>query len=66
MTFLNTSEDMDWLFKVHLKQRKDRTEFKSAILDGNEDSPRQVTIFKDENPHYMDHGTIAIENYKPL
>ena len=59
-TFLNSVEDMDWLFEVHLKNRGfDRRDYKSAIITGNEDSPSKVDLFLHSDPLVTD-TTISI------
>lgn len=53
-TFLNTQEDMAWLIEVHLANRPEFKQFKSAILYGNEDSPEKVELFFDSDPLITD------------
>lgn len=61
MNFLETSEDMDWLFEVHLKHRTDRAIWQCAILEGNEDSPKRVTLYAENNINAR--SEVAIDNY---
>jgi hypothetical protein len=60
-TFLNSVEDMDWLFEVHLKDRGlTRSNFKSAILIGNEDCPSRVDLFLDKEPKVTDSVVVTV------
>lgn len=46
-TFLESREDLDWLFEVHLRTAPPeiKTRTVCAILWGNEDWPHQVQVF---------------------
>lgn len=50
-TFLETDEDMKWLRETHLSDGSianysgDYTEFRSAIIHGNEDSPALIELY---------------------
>lgn len=64
MILLNSKDDMDWLFETHLKNRPDRSRFKSAVLIGNEDCPKEVYLYKKVNPLVSDPSVKAILNYE--
>ena len=64
-SFLNTKSDMNWLFEVHLKHRKDRKQWHSARLTGNEDCPMEVDLYAAKNPVITDPVRKVIENYDP-
>lgn len=63
-TFLFTKDSMDWLFQTHLKMRSDRGSFRSALLEGNEDCPKTVLLFKSQQPLITDQAVVAIENFE--
>jgi hypothetical protein len=46
--FLNKLEDIAWLQTTHLKHFK--TSFNSFILEGNEDCPKRIELYKKVNP----------------
>jgi hypothetical protein len=53
--FLNSFEDINWLFDVHLPDYPlwhHRT--KSFILEGNEDCPKSVELYEKANPLVTD------------
>ncbi len=56
MTFLNTTEDLCWLWETALKNFRGTTRIdyniRSAIIHGNEDSPSKIELFIKENPSY--------------
>jgi len=50
-TFINSVDDMSWLFDTHLKENKEfYPEYNSAILYGNEDCPEKIELYKKKNP----------------
>ena len=53
-TFLNTKDDMQWLFDVHKIPKK----YKSAVLYGNEDWPEKIVVFVKKNPLHTDIGVV--------
>jgi hypothetical protein len=54
-TFINSKEDMDWLFVTHLKNLKSmRPQLRSAVIIGNEDSPSEVQLYTKKNPIITD------------
>jgi hypothetical protein len=65
--FINTFEDMDWLWDTHLKNFKTlRLYYKSAILTGNEDCPTRIDLFKRVDPHYMELPLVFLLNAEDL
>ena len=55
MIFLNSSDDIDWLFEVHLKSSGlTRSLYKSCLLYGNEDSPSKVELYTTTEPTVFD------------
>lgn len=46
MTYLETPEDLEWLRDTHLKTCKRLPPFAVAVLDGNEDWPRRITLYE--------------------
>lgn len=60
-TFLESNEDLKWLFDVHAKglspQEKQRT--KVAILFGNEDAPERIELY--ERNDYRESAFLSIE-----
>lgn len=55
--FLNMEEDIQWLKDTHLKGVTLPTkysDFKSAILQGNEDAPFAVNLYVSQIPDYRD------------
>ena len=54
--FLNTSDDMRWLWETHLKDfpliRMGKFELRSAMIFGNEDCPSRIELFRQEYPLY--------------
>ena len=52
-TFLNETEDMDWLWSTHLKPFNTlRLDFKSVMLYGNEDCPTRIELFPVKMPKF--------------
>jgi hypothetical protein len=52
-TFLNTFEDMDWLWTTHLKPFiTTRLGYQSAVIWGNEDCPTKIELYKQLDPSY--------------
>ena len=52
---LNTQEDIDWLFDVHLVDFPLwRIRTKSFILEGNEDAPKSVELYESQEPLVTD------------
>ena len=52
-TFLNKTEDMDWLWSTHLKPFNTlQLDFKSVMLYGNEDCPTRIELFTAKMPKY--------------
>jgi hypothetical protein len=50
-SFLDTPDDLDWLFETHLKHLADeRSKYKSAVLFGNEDCPYMVWLYTSSDP----------------
>jgi hypothetical protein len=50
VTLLRATEDLDWLFEVHLKDMLNlRQRTFAAILYGNEDSPESVQLYGQDN-----------------
>lgn len=55
--FIETAEDVQWLKDTTLKGvplPANYAEFKSAILQGNEDAPHAVNLYKAEKPNHDD------------
>jgi hypothetical protein len=50
--FLNTKADLEWLAETHLRG-VDISEYRSAMLHGNEDCPAQIEFWHQRNPHYQ-------------
>ena len=48
---LNTGEDCDWLRSTHLKAQTPPP-FGSFLLEGNDDAPARVGLFRDTKPAY--------------
>lgn len=48
MVFLNSPEDMKWLREVHLHGLP--SEYESAVVHGNEDSPSKIETYRSLNP----------------
>ena len=48
---LNTVEECDWLRATHLKAQTPPP-FMSFMLEGNEDAPLRVALFRDTKPAY--------------
>lgn len=57
-TFLNDPSDCKWLLETHFKPANLNNEipfeFKSFCLFGNEDSPTELLIYKEEHPLISD------------
>jgi hypothetical protein len=56
-TFLNTSEDMQWLRETALKDHASLHSVAlalSVMIYGNEDSPYKVELYQDTDPLYTD------------
>lgn len=54
-TFIDSKDDMDWLFETHLRSVANmRRHFKSAIIVGNEDSPKSVKLYLKKVPMVTD------------
>lgn len=50
-TFINSAEDMSWLFSTHLRTCAPEVQrCQSAVVFGNEDSPERVELHWDVNP----------------
>lgn len=56
MKFLNTIDDLCWIWETALKDFRStiRIDYniRSAIIHGNEDSPFKIELFTKENPSY--------------
>lgn len=48
---LNSKADCDWLRKTHLKHVT-TLPFDSFLLEGNDDAPNRVALFRDAMPSY--------------
>lgn len=56
-SILNTAEDLQWLRDVHLKGvplMSEFSDFRFAILQGNEDAPYAVNLYLSDNPEFTD------------
>lgn len=54
--FLNDGDSIEWLKETHLKGvplPANYASFKSFVIQGNEDTPHAVNLYRDENPHYL-------------
>jgi hypothetical protein len=63
-TFLNTLEDCQWLRETHLADKNLNNanpipNFKSAVIRGNEDCPREIIVYKNQSPMVNDFGRMA-------
>lgn len=57
--FLNSVEDCNWLRETHLADNNLNNAnpipgFKSFCLTGNEDCPKEILIYADEDPNVTD------------
>ncbi len=50
MIILNTTKDIQWLKDTHLKSLAYPSNFRAAILYGNEDCPSQVVLYSQRKP----------------
>lgn len=58
--FLNTKDDLYWLFNTHLSGIHFQT-VKSFIMVGNEDCPDLIELYSDENPLFGQEPTFTID-----
>lgn len=58
--FINSEDDMQWLYDVHLLGMDANRVFRSAVIYGNEDSPDRIELFEDANPTVNDIPRIII------
>ena len=58
--FLNSPADCKWLKQVHLSPRS--AKFRSFILEGNEDCPERVILYKTKEAR-IDEMPVEIYNY---
>jgi hypothetical protein len=53
--FINTADDMDWLFEVHVGNNLAISwKPRSAVLFGNEDCPERIDLYPRKNPLVTD------------
>lgn len=52
--FLNTPEDCQWLRETHLQGMSHLHDFRSFVLEGNEDAPTLLKLYMSEDPRYID------------
>lgn len=52
--FINDRDDVQWLCEVHLAHLKDLPNFRSFVIEGNEDAPDRVMLFADVCPTVFD------------
>ena len=52
MKFFDSPEDVEWLRTTHLNETKH--EFKSFLMEGNEDSPTALDLFATSDPSCTD------------
>lgn len=53
-TFLDTEDDMEWLFDTHLPNLSLSWKPRSAIIHGNEDCPERIDLFPRVMPKMID------------
>jgi hypothetical protein len=58
---LSDVEDMDWLREAHLRPLGLRA--KSAVVEGNMDSPDRITLYAHTNPFMTDKPLAIITFY---
>jgi hypothetical protein len=58
--FLNSEEDMIWLFETHLITSQIPFRPKSAVLYGNEDCPDEMLIWDHPNPNYHEPPRVGL------
>lgn len=58
--WLETNDDIQWLFDTALKTINRPSWVKLAILYGNEDCPDKVALFDDPNPNFDTKPTFTI------
>lgn len=58
--FLNTPEDCQWLRETHLQGMSHTHDFKSFVLEGNEDAPTLLKLYTSEDPLYTD-GYVEVD-----
>lgn len=56
--FINDSEDMEWLLRVHLPLVERYFLKGSAILVGNEDCPNQIRLYGRKEPNLIERAHI--------
>lgn len=55
VAFINSLDDMDWLFQVHLHSMGlNRRYYQSAIIFGNEDCPEGIHLYQQAAPSVKD------------
>ena len=60
-SFLDTPSDMKWLRETHLKKRVPRVkQYKSAVIIGNEDFPREIRLYRKVSPRYTDKAKVYV------
>ncbi len=66
MRLINSEEDMQWLFDVHVKNLHVSWKPRSAIIFGNEDSPERIDLYPRRDPLWTDiplTGTPLFDGY---
>lgn len=59
-TYLQTNDDIQWLFDTALKTINRPSWVCFAILHGNEDSPERVELFDSPSPNHDDKPTFTV------
>lgn len=59
LTFINTEDDMSWLYETHLGPQIKRC-FKSAVMHGNEDAPHKIELYESANPLITDTPAVFV------
>ena len=62
--FLNSRSDCDWLRSTALRAVPNARsiKFRSFVLEGNEDSPSLIILYRDANPKFDSRPILTIVN----
>lgn len=68
--FLQSADGVQWLRDTHLRGvtlPTDWQQFQSAIVQGNEDAPYAVNLYRETDPHYQaDYLRVMFDHGAPI